>query len=73
MEFFIDFFSILNDAIFYQSLKKAKYRANTKSLLPNDKGDILPSQKFADKPKPPGICLAREEEVMIDGGRNCIR
>ena len=26
-----------------------------------------------DKPKPPGICLAREEEVMIDGGRNCIR
>ena len=29
--------------------------------------------KSTDKPKPPGICLAREEEVMIDGGRNCIR
>ena len=37
------------------------------------KGTFYFPTKSADKPKPPGICLAREEEVMIDGGRNCIR
>ena len=47
---------------------------NTKSSVLNDQGDTYKlSNKSADKPKPPGICLAREEEVMIDGGRNCIR